>query len=121
VESILVADWNQEVRLLSEAGVTVSAGLSEAELRRAEQMHRFRFPPDLRSLLSVALPLGRRFPDWREPDSPTDAEVVLAYSVRYFTAFFARELLGDAAVGAAFEGAGASEDVAAGHVTVSSK
>ncbi len=46
---------------------------------------------------------------------------VLAYSVRYLTAFFARELLGDSSVGAAFEGAGALQDAAAGLVQVASK
>jgi hypothetical protein len=55
------------------------------------------------------------------PSGTADPNVVLAYAVRYFTAFFARELLGDASVGAAFEGAGASADLAAGRVTVTSK
>lgn len=49
------------------------------------------------------------------------AAQVLAYSVRYLTAFFARELLGDSSVGAAFQGAGASQDVAAGLVQLVSK
>jgi dienelactone hydrolase len=47
--------------------------------------------------------------------------VVLATAVRYLTAFFARELLGDASVGAAFQGAGASQDEAAGIITLVSK
>jgi hypothetical protein len=55
------------------------------------------------------------------PAGTADPDVVLAYAVRYFTAFFARELLGDASVGPAFEGAGAPGDVAAGLVTVTSK
>jgi hypothetical protein len=55
------------------------------------------------------------------PTGPADPTVVLAYAVRYFTAFFARELLGDTSVGAAFQGAGAPADVAAGLVTVTSK
>lgn len=46
---------------------------------------------------------------------------VIAYSVRYVTAFFARELLGDATVGATFDGAGATLDTAAGLVQVESK
>ena len=46
---------------------------------------------------------------------------VLAYSVRYLTAFFARELLGDKSVGAAFEGAGAAADVKAGLIQIASK
>jgi hypothetical protein len=55
------------------------------------------------------------------PSGTADSAVVLAYSTRYFTAFFARELLGDTHVGAAFEGVGAAADVAAGRVTISSK
>jgi hypothetical protein len=55
------------------------------------------------------------------PSGTADPSVVLAYALRYFTAFFARELLGDASVGPAFEGAGAPADVAAGLVTVTSK
>ncbi len=46
---------------------------------------------------------------------------VLGYSVRYLTAFFARELLGDKSVGPAFEGAGAAADVKAGLIHVASK
>jgi hypothetical protein len=46
---------------------------------------------------------------------------VIAYAERYLMAFFARQLLGDTSVGAAFEGAGASQDVAAGLVTIESK
>jgi dienelactone hydrolase len=46
---------------------------------------------------------------------------VLSTSVRYLTAFFARVLLGDASVGAAFAGAGANQDVAAGIITIEAK
>jgi len=45
----------------------------------------------------------------------------VAYSVRYLTAFFARELLADVSVGGAFEGAGAAADVNAGLIEISSK
>jgi hypothetical protein len=55
------------------------------------------------------------------PQGSADGMVVLAYSVRYLTAFFARELQGDVSVGAAFEGAGAPADVKVGRVTVASK
>ncbi|HTL39027.1 MAG TPA: hypothetical protein VL326_38110 [Kofleriaceae bacterium] len=55
------------------------------------------------------------------PAGTADATVVLAYTVRYMTAFFARELNADTSVGAAFEGAGASEDIAASRVTIMSK
>ncbi len=46
---------------------------------------------------------------------------VLSDAVRYVAAFFARQLLGDATVGAAFDGAGASQDIAAGAIQLTSK
>jgi len=55
------------------------------------------------------------------PSGTANPDVVLAYARRYFTAFFARELLGDAAVGAAFEGVGAAADVADGRVTITAR
>jgi dienelactone hydrolase len=55
------------------------------------------------------------------PAGTADASQVLAYSVRYLTAFFARELLADVSVGGAFEGAGAAADVNAGLIEISSK
>jgi dienelactone hydrolase len=54
------------------------------------------------------------------PGTASAAEV-LGYSVRYLTAFFARELLDDKSVGARFEGAGAAEDVRAGRIEISVK
>jgi hypothetical protein len=50
-----------------------------------------------------------------------DQTLILATAVRYVTAFFARQLLGDAAVGAAFAGAGTGQDIAAGVIQVVSK
>jgi hypothetical protein len=47
--------------------------------------------------------------------------LVLSTAVRYLTAFFARQLLGDTSVGTAFLGAGASQDVAAGTIQIVSK
>ena len=55
------------------------------------------------------------------PAGTANPDVVLDYAVRYTTAFFARELLGDASVGAAFDGVGGPADVAAGLVTITSK
>jgi hypothetical protein len=55
------------------------------------------------------------------PAGTAPADVVLAYSVRYLTAFFARELLGDSSVGADFSGAGGPADVAAGRVMITTK
>jgi dienelactone hydrolase len=51
----------------------------------------------------------------------TDGKTVLALSMKYLTAFFARELLSDANVGAAFQGAGAATDVATGRILLKSK
>lgn len=55
------------------------------------------------------------------PHGSADDGAVVATAVRYYTAFFARELLADHAVGSAFEGAGAAADLAAGVVTITSK
>lgn len=51
------------------------------------------------------------------PAGSADSDEVLALSVRYLTAFFARELLDDSEVGAGLDGAGASVDVTAGRIT----
>ncbi len=55
------------------------------------------------------------------PAGKADPKIVLAYAVRYMTAFFARELLAATDVGPAFEMAGASADVQAGHVSIDAK
>ncbi|GAA1069000.1 hypothetical protein GCM10009665_75300 [Kitasatospora nipponensis] len=44
----------------------VTPGLSEQELDRAEQRYGFRFAADHRTFLRAGLPLGGRFPDWRD-------------------------------------------------------
>lgn len=54
---------------LRERGVELARGMTEAEFVAAERSHGFRFPPDLRALLAYVLPVGERFPDWREPTS----------------------------------------------------
>jgi len=43
----------------------LAPGLSAAELAAAEEFCDARFPEDLRELLSLALPVGATFPDWR--------------------------------------------------------
>jgi hypothetical protein len=55
------------------------------------------------------------------PEGTADSATVLSTAVHYMTAFFARELLGDASVGAAFGGAGAPADIASGTIKVESK
>jgi hypothetical protein len=55
------------------------------------------------------------------PMGTADPNVVLDYGVRYMTAFFARELLGDTRVGPHLEGAGTTQDAANGLITMTSK
>lgn len=57
------------VQTMRAAGIRFAPGLSTAEIEGAESAHGFRFPPDLRRLLSHALPEGEPFPNWREPGS----------------------------------------------------
>jgi pimeloyl-ACP methyl ester carboxylesterase len=55
------------------------------------------------------------------PAGTANAQTVLDMAIRYLTAFFARELLGDSSVGALFQGAGAPADEASGAITIVSK
>ncbi len=48
--------------------VELDAGLTDAEFVAVEGQFGFRFPPDLREFLQIALPRGPRFPDWRSGD-----------------------------------------------------
>jgi hypothetical protein len=45
--------------------VEFDAGLTDAEVVAVEGKYEFRFPPDLREFLQIALPRGPQFPDWR--------------------------------------------------------
>lgn len=45
--------------------VEFDAGLADAEIAAVETRFGFRFPPDLRAFLQIALPRGPQFPDWR--------------------------------------------------------
>lgn len=55
---------------LQRAGVDFAPGLTESEVQRAEEAYGLTFPPDLRMLLTFALPIGKGWPNWREIDSP---------------------------------------------------
>jgi hypothetical protein len=65
-------DWSGLINLLESAkrGLHFGEGLSDAEVRRAEENYRVRFPPDLRAFLQTALPLSFPFPNWRVADDP---------------------------------------------------
>ena len=56
-------------RTLRGRGIALAPGLTDRQLEAAEAAHGFRFPTDLRAMLAFALPVGRRFPDWRDPNS----------------------------------------------------
>jgi hypothetical protein len=58
--------WRAEFEMLADAGVVIRPGLNSSELARVEAVVAAPLPDDLRSFLSVGLPLGSRFPDWRE-------------------------------------------------------
>jgi hypothetical protein len=61
----------EALRLWDELPVPVDEGMAEVELARVERIFGFRFNPDHRVLLAAGLPLGGRWPDWRDPESPT--------------------------------------------------
>src|SRR5438477_11216926 len=60
--------WGRLLDELRERDVVVEDGLTEAETRVVEARFEFRVPPDLRALLQIGLPVGERFPDWRDGD-----------------------------------------------------
>src|SRR5215813_14023998 len=55
---------------LEEARVTFAPGLTESEVKQAEQSYGVSFPPDLREFLMFALPVSSGWPNWREIDRP---------------------------------------------------
>jgi hypothetical protein len=55
--------------VLRNAQVELARGLSDVELEVAERTVGAPFPPDLRAMLAIALPVGDGFPDWRDPTS----------------------------------------------------
>ena len=69
------ASWNTELALLRGGGARLDRGLSPVEFAAAEARYGFRFPADLRALLTTALPLGN-FPNWRALGSPELEEMI---------------------------------------------
>ena len=60
--------WVRLLDELRERDIVVKDGLTGAETRDVEYRFDFHFPPDLRALLQTGLPVGDRFPDWRDGD-----------------------------------------------------
>lgn len=54
--------------LLESVGVTLSRGLSDAELASAEHRYGIGFSPDHRAFLARCVPLGDGWYDWRAPN-----------------------------------------------------
>ena len=50
---------------LRSSGVSVQKGLSDEELYSVENRFSFQFPPDLKGILKLGLPVSGKFPDWR--------------------------------------------------------
>src|SRR5688572_24312832 len=70
--SDLIVRAEEAVAWLRARGVVLAAGLTEVELDAVEGRFQIQFPPDLRALLGVAMPVGLAevegsgtFPDWR--------------------------------------------------------
>ncbi len=60
-----VNNWQDIVLQMRERGIAFDSGLTDAEVATAEARFGFRFPPDLRAFLQIALPRGEEFPNWR--------------------------------------------------------
>jgi len=58
-------------RLWQSLPLPVGEGLTGNELRRVEGEFGIRFNPDHRALLTAGMPLGPRWPDWRDGDRET--------------------------------------------------
>jgi hypothetical protein len=68
------------VEVLRRAGERLTPGLTDAELHDVEHRFGFRFAPEHRALLRLALPAGEGWPDWRSRD-PADLEGRLRWPV----------------------------------------
>lgn len=48
----------------------IDPGLSDAAIETAQSQYGFTFPPDLRAVLQILLPMGPLWPNWRDPSNP---------------------------------------------------
>lgn len=62
------------IQCLKEKGVMFAAGLTDEEVRLVEETFNFRFPPDLKCLLQVALPVSKSFINWRQSIIPGEVQ-----------------------------------------------
>ena len=61
---------DEALAVLASNGIALDPALSVRELSAAEERVGVAFPPDLAALLRTALPVGERFPTWRDLDGP---------------------------------------------------
>lgn len=62
------------ISLLKAKGIRFDDGLTEQEILNAEKKIEARFPPDLKSFLMTSMPIGKKFPNWRNLDESIDLE-----------------------------------------------
>lgn len=65
-----------EIEILRAANITLEQGLTETEYRIIENIFNIQFPPDLKRLLSIALPVSKGFPNWRNAIIKTTEDFV---------------------------------------------
>jgi hypothetical protein len=63
--------WQEVILQMRERGIAFDSGLTDPEVAAVEARFGFRFPPDLRAFLQMALPRGEKFPDWRAAPEAT--------------------------------------------------
>jgi hypothetical protein len=63
--SEVLAYFRRAIDTLAKRGIAIAPPLTEKELGAVEVRVGFVFPPDLRQLLAVGLPVSDGFPDWR--------------------------------------------------------
>ena len=65
--------------VLKGRGVNFESGLSNQEFTEIESAYHVCFPPDLRALLQLSLPMGEGFPNWR--GSQAALQTILSWPV----------------------------------------
>ncbi len=59
-------DYSKIINSLQIGGLIVDGGLDHEEIASIEDFYCIKFPPDLKELLSVALPISEGFCNWRD-------------------------------------------------------
>jgi hypothetical protein len=62
------------IQLLKNKGIEFAKGLTNDELKSVETNFDFRFPPDLKILLCMELPVSKGFVDWKKALTSSEYE-----------------------------------------------